>query len=326
MKPTELTEALRLLVRAKRPAMVHSHPGMGKSQIMRAVARLEGRKLFDLRLTGRDASDVLGLPTIARGETTWARPAMLPKESDGPSLLFLDELNRASQMMLNAGLQMILDHKIGEHALPANCVVMAAGNPESDPGVVKMSAAMKLRLVHLDLEVSVEDWSQWAIGAGIEPVVIAFIRFRPELLHRFDAKERSSPNPRTWEFVSRIVSENPDPRIAHALFAGAIGESAAGEFAGFRRLYATLPSIDAIMLNPAQTKVPSEPSTLYAIAAALARRATPQNFGRILTYLDRLPVEYHVLSVKMAAGRHNGTLTSTPEFTKWAVAHSDVTF
>ena len=326
MKPSDLTLALETAIRAKRPAMVWSNPGLGKSKIMQQTAARLGRRFFDLRLTGRDAVDVLGLPYTEKGLTRWARPAMLPTEKDGPCVLFLDEINRASQMMLNAGLQMVLDHRIGEHELPADCVVTAAGNPESDPGVVRMSSAMKLRFVHLDLEPDNDDWSSWAVGAGIEPVVIAFLRFRPEFLHRFDPKARVSPNPRSWEFISQIVAENPDPRIEHALFTGAIGEATAVEFSGFRRLFRELPQIDAILLEPHKTKVPTEPSVLYAISAALARRASEQNIGRVLTYLERMPVEYNVLAVKMAVGRQNGHISATPEFTKWAVAHSDVTF
>jgi hypothetical protein len=327
MKPSELTLAIETCVKANRPMMIWSQPGMGKSKIMSQTAKRLGRKLFDLRLTGRDVVDFIGLPTVTKaGETSFARPKMLPKDSDGPSILFLDEINRASQMMLNAALQMVLDHKIGEHELPADCVVMAAGNPETDPGVIRMSGAMKLRFVHIDLEVNVDDWCKWAIAAGVEPVVIAFIRFRPELLHSFDPKARVSPNPRSWEFVSQIVAQMPVAEVRHALFVGNVGESTAVEFSGFERLFATLPQIDSIVIDPVKTKVPVEPATLYAVAAALARRISATNIGRILTYLERMPIEYNVLCVKIAVGRLASQLTSTPEFTRWAVAHSDVTF
>jgi hypothetical protein len=300
---------------------------MGKSQVIAQTAARIGYDLYDLRLSGRDPVDLLGLPLVEDGMTKWAAPSMLPRKGARPSILFLDEINRATQMMLNVGLQLVLDRRVGDYTLPDDCVVMAAGNPESDPGVIKMSSAMKLRFQHLDLEINHEDWCKWAVGAGIEPVVIAFIRFREELLHRFDAKARTSPNPRSWQFVSQIVAQDPDPRVEHALFAGAIGEAAAIEFSGFRRLYKSLPQIDAIMLNPKTAPVPTEPATLYAVSAALSRRASDQNFGRILTYLERLPVEFNVLCTKIATGRPNGNeLTATPEFTKWAVAHSDVTF
>lgn len=325
MKPSDLLEALKVLVGAKRPAFVVSNPGMGKSQIMRKLAKETGRKIFDIRLSGRDVVDLIGLPEVKDGFTTFARPRMLPTEADGPSILFLDEMNRASQMMLNAGLQLLLDHKIGEHELPADCVVMAAGNPESDPGVTKLSAATRLRSIRLDLEVDVTDWMNWAVEAGIEPSVIAFHRFRDGLLHNFDPKAWTSPNPRSWEFVSQICYQNADPRIEHALIVGAIGEAAAVEFSGFRKLYRELPSIDAIVMEPLKTKVPEAPNVRYAIAAALSRRISDTNFGRILQYLERMPVEFNVMAVRAAIGRVGELLTSTPEYTRWIVKHADVT-
>ena len=306
--------------------MLWSNPGMGKSKIMKQTAQRMGRKLFDLRLTGRDVVDFIGLPYVEKGVTNFARPKLLPTAKDGPCILFLDEINRANQMMLNAALQMVLDHRIGEHELPTECVVMAAGNPETDPGVIRMSGAMKLRFVHLDLEADRDDWMDWAIGANIDPSVIAFHRFRDDLLHVYDAKARTSPNPRGWEFVSDLCRENPDTRFEKALFDGILGEAVSVEFCGFRELYRSLPQIDSILLEPSKTPVPDAPNVRFAVAAALSRRASAQNFGRVLTYLERLPVEFNVLAVKMALGRANGELSATPEFTRWAVKHKDVTF
>ena len=39
----------------------------------------------------------------------------------------------------------------------------------------------------------------------IRPEVIAFLRFRPELLSAFDRDANAFPSPRSWEFVSRIL-------------------------------------------------------------------------------------------------------------------------
>jgi hypothetical protein len=189
-----------------------------------------------------------------------------------------------------------------------------------------MSGATRLRFVHLDLDMDRDDWMNWAIDAAIEPVVIAFHRFRDDMLHSYDPKARTSPNPRGWEFVSDICKQNPDPRVELAMFEGIVGTATAVEFAGFKKLYRELPQIDAILLDPKKTPVPAQPNVRYAVAAALARRASASNFGRIVTYLERMPVEFNVLAVKMAIGRANGELSSTPEFTKWAIAHQDVTF
>ena len=45
-----------------------------------------------------------------------------------------------------------------------------------------MPTPLRNRFVHLEFEVDAQEWSEWAIQAGIRPEVIAFLRFRPELL------------------------------------------------------------------------------------------------------------------------------------------------
>jgi hypothetical protein len=59
--------------------------------------------------------------------------------------------------------------------------------------------------VHLDSEVDMQEWSEWAIQAGIRPEVIAFLRFRPELISAFDRDAHAFPSSRSWEFVSHIL-------------------------------------------------------------------------------------------------------------------------
>jgi hypothetical protein len=178
----------------------------------------------------------------------------------------------------------------------------------------------------LDAETDLEQWCKWAIAANVEPVVIAFVRFRTELLYAFDAQARTFPSPRTLHAVSQIVACNPSPAIELDLYKGAIGDGAAIEFASFLKLYRNLPSIDGILLEPKKSPVPKDdPASLFAVSCALARRATVENFKNCITYLDRLPEEYSVMCVKDAIAR-DSALTSTGEFTRWAIAHADVVF
>jgi len=151
------------------------------------------------------------------------------------------------------------------------------------------------------------------------------LRFRPDLLHKFSRTERAYPTPRSWEFVSRITARKPGNGVEHALYVGAVGEGAAVEYSAFLRLFRELPSIDAILLSPDTAPVPTQPATLFAVAAALARRATPANLTRVMRYLERLPQEYRVYAVRDAVQRDH-TLTATREFTEFAVAHAELVF
>ena len=148
-----------------------------------------------------------------------------------------------------------------------------------------------------------QEWSEWAIKANVRPEVIAFIRFRPELLSAFDRDANAFPSPRSWEFVSRILNSGSDPSAEHELFAGAVGTGAATEVSAFIRMYRELPSIDAILLNPTQEPVPENAAAQYAVASALARCACDTNFDRICLYLNRLPTEFRVLCVRDATLR-----------------------
>src|SRR5260370_28892481 len=131
--------------------------------------------------------------------------------------------------------------------------------------------------------------------------VIAFLRFRTELLSQFDRESNAFPSPRSCELVSRILDSKPDSSLEHQLFAGAVGLGAATEFLAFLEMFRELPSIDAILLNPLQEPVPDKAAAQYAVASALARCATDTNFDRICLYLQPMPTDFCVLCVRDAS-------------------------
>jgi MoxR-like ATPase len=325
LKPSQTSNALEYCLNARQPITLWGEPGIGKSQIVQQTAKRLGLACQDVRAVLLDPVDLRGLPHVnGDGRAHWAIPEFLPR--DGSGVLFLDELNRAPQLVQNACFQLVLDRKLGEYTMPDGWRVVAACNRESDGGgVTRMSSALSNRFTHITVEPDLEDWCKWAVSNGIEPVVIAFLRFRPELLHKFDRNTRAFPSPRSWSFVSGITAQKPSTEIELALVSGSVGHAAAIDYVAFLKLYRSLPSIDAILLNPTGAPVPTEASTLYAVSSALARRAQPSNLGRIIQYLDRLPVEFSVMAIRDATTRE-AQLTATPEFTNWAVNHSEVVF
>ena len=323
LKPSETAAALIACLHARQPVCLWGSPGIGKSQIVQQTAAAEGLACQDVRAVLLDPVDLRGLPHLnGNGRAAWAIPDFLPVNGNG--VLFLDELNRAPILVQNACFQLVLDRRLGDYRLPVGWSVVAACNRESDGGgITRMPSALANRFTHLNVQPDLDDWCRWAVTAGVDPVVVAFLRFRPALLHQFSREARAFPTPRSWQFVSTIVGQQPSPDVELALVAGSVGHEAAIEFVAFMKLYRSLPSIDAILLDPANAPVPSDVATLYAVSSALANRAREDNLGRIVRYLDRLPVEYSVFAVRDATTRDQA-LTSTPEFTAWAVAHADV--
>jgi hypothetical protein len=69
--------------------------------------------------------------------------------------------------------------------------------------------------------------------------------------------------------------------------------------------------------------VPQDAGAQYAVASALAHRATDTNFDRVCTYLKRMPTEFSVLCVRDASLREPA-VQHTPAYTQWAIANHAV--
>ena len=334
MKPSKLYEALQALIGERVPLHIWGACGVGKSQIVSQVANDLDYDFLDVRAVQLDPVDLRGLPRIATDQTEWVPPKFLP--TTGKGILFLDELTSAPQMTQAGCYQLVLDRKLGEYTLPEGWVVIAAGNLASERGVhFSMPRPLRNRFVHLELEPDLDDWSKWAIRAQVRPEIIAFLRFRPELLHAADATADANawPTPRSWEMASRVlagVAQRRKTRLLTGtsefeaqLLDGTVGKAAASELVAFLRLFRELPSIDEILLNPATAPVPGEPSAQIAIATALGRVLTDSSVGRGIEYLDRMPTEMRVMSMRDAASRDTA-ITHTPEFVRFGVEYREV--
>jgi MoxR-like ATPase len=330
MKPSMLYEALLALIGERVPLHLWGPCGVGKSQIVYQVAEETQREFRDVRAGQLDPVDLRGLPHLVSKQTEWAPPKFLP--TDGKGILFLDELTSAPQMTQAACYQLVLDRRLGEYVLPDGWVVIAAGNPASERGVhFSMPRPLRNRFVHLNLEADLPEWCRWAVRAGIRSEIIAFLRFKPALLHDADATsdQNAWPTPRTWEMASNVLkgmAGKTGISVAETeaqLLEGTIGPAATAEFVGFLRLFRQLPSIDEILLNPSSAPLPDEPSAQIAIATALGRAMSDQSVAKGLTYLDRMPTEMRVLAMRDAAARDRA-ITSTPEFIRFGVEHAEV--
>jgi MoxR-like ATPase len=334
MKPSKLYEALCALIGERVPLHIWGPCGTGKSQIVGQVASDLGYEFLDVRAVQLDPVDLRGLPRISSDQTEWVPPKFLP--TSGRGILFLDELTSAPQMTQAGCYQLVLDRRLGEYRLPEEWVVIAAGNPASERGVhFAMPRPLRNRFVHLDLEPDLDDWSKWAIKAHVRPEIIAFLRFKPELLHAADVTSDANawPTPRSWEMASRVLSgvaQRTNARLLSGtsefeaqLLDGTVGQAAASELVAFLRLFRELPSIDEILLNPTAARVPVEPTAQIAIATALGRVLSDTSVGRGITYLERMPTEMRVMAMRDAAARDTA-ITHTPEFVRFGVEYRDV--
>lgn len=60
--PTALIKAVKQAIKVKRPVMIYSAPGCGKSDIVHQIGLELNRPVIDIRLALYDPSDIKGFP------------------------------------------------------------------------------------------------------------------------------------------------------------------------------------------------------------------------------------------------------------------------
>lgn len=333
MNPDQIKQAIRVALAADRPIMLWGPPGGGKTQVGRQVAAEPAidSPLYFLPTGMMESVDFRGIPSLLDGRTTWNPPDFLPSER---CILFADELPNADKGVQTPLLELCGPpgpdgrRHCGDYTAPEGLRIIAAGNRIEDrAGAGRMISSLMDRFVHVDFEVDPIQWVGWGIDNGIRTEVLAFIRFRPELLSEFDPRERVSPTPRSWQAVSDLIPHIAEPEIEYGVFSGTVGEGAAAEFMAFLKIARELPDPDAVLMDPAGAIIPTEPASLYALCGALAYRASEHNAGPLVAYADRLKSqdqgEFGVLLVTDAV-RRDKDVTQTRAYIKWAAENTDV--
>lgn len=319
--------------------MLWGPPGVGKSQAVRAIAGEVGARtgrraaVTDVRLLLFNPIDLRGIPTANADKTlaVWLRPKIFDMDPSPRvvNFLFLDEISAAPTSVQAAAYQIALDRTVGEHRLPDNCIVVAAGNRVTDRSVAyKMPKALANRLLHIEVEGQLTSWREWAVSHGIHPLVTGFLAFRQNYLMVFEANtdDLAFPTPRTWEMVSRVLSGyKDDVASVFPLIAGLIGTGVALEFRTFCKVYAELPDMEDIF-DGRPCPVPRETSALYALTAAMAayareHRTQLDRIAASIRYANRLPSDFSAMLLRdymyLEKGYREILLKKVPDFANW---------
>jgi hypothetical protein len=330
---SEMIDALDSVLLSKLTPML-----VGSPDIVKLVAKKHNLKLIDVRLAQSDPTDLNGFPTLQSDgkRMDYAPPTtfplehldQLPENHDG-WLLFLDEINAAPPSIQAAAYKLVLDRQIGAHNLHKRVAIVCAGNKATDKAIVnRLSTAMQSRMIHLNLMVDPEAWLDWANASDIDHRVISFIKFRPELLHKFNPSHADDTfaSPRTWEFLSKIIKDKPKfTRTDHAVLVGTVGEGPATEFRAFSEVYKDLPTIEDMIENPTLVNIPREPGHQYAMTTLISHHANDDTIESLMIVTKKLPIEFQVVVLKDIYAIAP-ELKTNPIITAWVTANADKLF
>ena len=334
---TDLKQDIRDNMRIGLNTMIWGGPGSGKSEIPQQVADELNIPLLDFRANLFDPVDVRGIPytrddlSVASGAmkiTSWAPPDIFPsEETHGPRGLFMiDELPTAPPATQNAFLQLLLTRQVGNYKMPDGWSCLAAGNRLTDgASVYQMPSPVRNRLMHYELEPSLDAWCEWALKNEVNTTLVSFMRYRPNLLYSFKADEYAFPTPRSWSFVDkrlRLTKNMDDSRLFFGI-SGAVGTGPAGEFLAFAKIANKLPDIDNLIANPSSYMPSEDPAVLYALTGAVASRAEESKLENIMKLGKKIPTEFQVVLVKSILAIDKA-LFNQPTIQSWISDNSDV--
>lgn len=219
---------------SRRALMIYGDPGIGKSDVVKSVARdmiapeldrkyvewkrltsdqkneclAEPEKFFcliDLRAAELEPVDLRGIempssrsPHLDPKIPKWIYYMIQPKSG---GILFLDEVNQASSQVLNAFFGVVLDRQAGEVTFSHDWNVIAASNLGAEHSTTNdIPPALSQRFGTIMLVADPEGWFDWAESSDVDWLIIQFVKSNPG--DNFYVKSQNSfesmPNPRNF--------------------------------------------------------------------------------------------------------------------------------
>lgn len=297
MKTSHVAQVLRHTIPAGLPTLILGKPGIAKTSLPIQVSQELGRKVIVSHPGLDDPTAGSGMP--------WPDPAtgrmlMLPRaelaevlRATEPTTWIHDDLTQAVPAVQNAYRPWYTARRIGDMVLPDCVSIVATGNRVSDRSDAKPINANVKSGFHtiIEQEPDVEDWVCWGLTAGIEPWILAFVRYRglPMLCaESVAAGTKNEHNPRTIHHASDLFKLGLPAEVLHEAIAGACGEGWAVEAIAFRNMLAACVSADQIIGDPHGAPLPDGPGQCFATMSALAMRADVPTFDAIAIYLERM--------------------------------------
>lgn len=241
----------------QRPMLLMGPPGIGKTAIMKQIAREEKIGLVEYTLTHHTRQSAVGLPILKKKnfggkEYTVTEYTMseiiasvyqcMEQQQVSEGILFLDEINCVSETLAPTMLQFLQNKTFGTHRLPPGWVIVAAGNPERYNKSVREFDMVTLdRVRSMEIEADYKVWRAYAQKRQIHTAVLAYLDLKQENFYQIREKQEGScfVTARGWEDLSRIlqVYEELEIPVTKELAEEYIRDGEiATDFAGFYQL------------------------------------------------------------------------------------------
>lgn len=285
------------------PTILWGPPGVGKTALVRALARKHNLPLYILIASTMDPTDINGLPAIKSIQLPDGSEATITENTlnywaeelirNGRGILFFDEASTATPAVQATLLSVLQGRLVGRYTLPDEIWMIAAANEAKDAADGwTLAAPMANRFLHIDYTPDLEDWYEgMTVAWGNEEVdereveervkIVSFLKAYPSLVNQMpkDPEEagKAWPSFRSWDALSRVLSQLDDVSTRSIAQRGLVGPAAAKQYAEFERSL-KLPDYSFVLAQPEKVEwEKSSSSEVYVILNMILNRLNTDN-------------------------------------------------
>lgn len=275
-------------------------PGIGKTALVKMIAKELGYTLIIFHPVISDPTDFKGIPWCFTDQNGKQQAVFIAFDqlealinAKGPTICFLDDLGQAPESVQAAAMQLLHGGTLNGKAISKHVRFIAATNRKQDrAGVTGILEPVKSRFHFIgELVPELEPLCNHLISTGASPVLVAFLKNRPEwIMGGVDGWKPhpdicNQPCPRTIEHLSDSINLGLEKIVRPVAYSGAVGQGMSNEYVAFEELANNLPNVEAILTNPLGAPKPASNEQAYAIIGALHTRMTRKNLSNIYSYI-----------------------------------------
>ena len=309
--------------------------GAGKSAVIEGLTDLiPNSVLRPMSLVSLEAYDFAGIPgprkyKDANGDTIDERmgflsPAMIPLVGDEKNpeiippgtemfIIFIDEIPEGDEQTLKALYRILNERTVQDRKIHPMVRFVGAGNRAEDGANTKqLPPPISNRMMHITVQLNVEEWVTWAAKNNVLPEIRAFILNNPQYLHTYVADSFASgtcgeawSSPRSLFNLDKYLQGNGRfPKLDLSDETDFIAQSAPASFIGNHAGQALidytcgnlLPPLADILADPLYDLNQLSPGQMFLLGQSLLDYANGSNIKDVLRVLGNMPKDHKVIN------------------------------